>query len=121
MGLPLPGAHTAFKPKPAPATGIKAQQVGNVKFPGKIAELLPPVKLSGFSNAMIGAALAALAGRIANLVPGLSSAGLARDASIGAAVTIALDKMVTTEAEQNEANIYNARPSSPVENHWRLM
>jgi hypothetical protein len=134
MGAPLPGATTAFKPKAAPTAGVKPQQVGNVKFPGKvntkISHLLPPVsemgggmKVSGASNVMIGSALAALAGRLAMMIPGVSAFlaanPTARDATIGAAVAIAVDKLNEPD-EPNDGAMYMPRPSDPAQHGWKL-
>ena len=116
MATPIPGAHTAFKPKAAPAAGIKPQQVGNVKFPGK-------VKTGGVStNLAIGAAMAAVAGRIMHLLPGLgsffASHPSARDATIGATVALALSQG-DKQDEPSKHDVYMPRP--PVENpEWKL-
>lgn len=128
--MPLtPGAQSAFKAKPMPASGIKAQQVGGVKFPGKIntskvAALLPALpmtKHAAIGNAALGAVFAALFGRVSAAIPGVANFLAAnptlRDAALGAAVVEAVHR---SQAEEHDGpDQYVQRPSLP--NGWGLM
>lgn len=122
--MPTPGAATAFKAKPAPATGIKPQQIGGVKFPGKIdpskiGSAAPQLKISALGNPALGAMFGLLFGRVANAVPGLRnmlSNPALRDAAIGAAIGTMLDE----QHEQQSPNPYNPRPSPPQAHGWNL-
>lgn len=128
-----PGAHTAFRagPKALPVAGpsIKAQQVGGVKFPGKIntkmaSPALPSLPATAPSNPALGAMLGLLFGRVVTHIPGirnmLSNPSL-RDAAIGAAIVQAMSYMEQQQRTNDPAaDIYNPRPADPAQNGWNL-
>jgi hypothetical protein len=124
----LPGAPAAFKAKPAAAVGVKPQQVGGVKFPGKIdtskigrmLPRLPITKQAAIGNAALGAMFAALFGRVSAAIPGvrdfLAANPHLRDAALGAAVAEALSRH--NEPEEGR-DVYTQRPDAPA-NGWKL-
>ena len=123
-----PGATTAFKPKaaPTPAGGVKPQQIGGVKFPGKISMkiAMPNIAASALANPALGAVLGLLFGRAATSVPGLRdilSNPMLRDAALGAAIAQTL-KSVSDGGEGPEQgpNLYAPRPADPGPRGWNL-
>lgn len=127
-----PGAHTAFKagPKAQAASGpsIKPQQVGGIKFPGKIntkmaSPILPALPATAPSNPALGAMLGLLFGRVVTHIPGirnmLSNPAL-RDAAIGAAIVQAMSYMEQQKSNDPAADIYSPRPADPAQNGWNL-
>lgn len=119
-----PGATEAFKPKAAPAPSIKPQQVGGLKFPGKINTkmAMPELPATAPSNPALGAMLGLLFGRVVTHVPGVSSLlsnPMLRDAAIGAAIVQAMS-LLKQQNENPAAEIYNPRPDDPARNGWNL-
>ncbi len=129
--MTTPGAVTAFKPQAAPAANIKPQQIGGVKFPGKInpskigSASIVPIKLAApnlpLHNPALGAMLGLLFGRIASNVPGVSSMlsnPLVRDAAIGAAIAQTLKKL--EEESVDGPNPFDTSLADPRQHGWNL-
>lgn len=126
-----PGASSAFKPEaaPTPAGGVKPQQVGGVKFPGKISMkiAMPNIAASALANPALGAVLGLLFGRAASNVPGLRdllSNPVLRDAALGAAIAQTLKSVNEAPSQGNGReegpDIYNPRPADPGPRGWNL-
>jgi hypothetical protein len=119
-----PGADKAFKPTAAPAAGIKPQQVGGLKFPGKINTkmAMPTLPATAPSNPALGAMLGLLFGRVVTHVPGVNKLltnPMLRDAAIGAAIVQAMS-LLKQQNTDPAAEIYNPRPDDPAQNGWNL-
>lgn len=120
-----PGAAGAFKPKPASTVpgSVKPQQVGGVKFPGKIKVATPNLTPSALMNPALGAVLGLLFGRAAIHVPvlrDLLSNPMLRDAAMGAAIAQTL-KSVNAESEPDPgADMYQPRAADPRPKGWNL-
>jgi len=123
-----PGATSAFKPKaaPTPPGGVKPQQVGGVKFPGKISMkiAMPNIAAGALANPALGAVLGLLFGRAATSVPGLRdllSNPMLRDAALGAAIAQTLKSVNEGPAEEEQGpDLYNPRAADPGPRGWNL-